>query len=539
MTEIHLQQFVFLIEDEPKHMAALAEGLHRLEPTLQIRMFQGLTWFLDWMKEAKTGPAQLHRAGYGFEKNLPLPQVSEETNLALVIVSESLLGLRKKELLEKFSDWFEKKQLFKAGSQVPVMVTSYQHNVEVLKTFQLKPIHQILFKPFDAIQLDNNLRMSLAQSLKIKTPDVYPIQKSSRCELLQPVETLWLSEFGLFSRSTQPVQIGSVNKYYCSLFDSKPNHSLIGITVQSWREKPDENIWIHFVKFIGLDSIQIRQLKQNTSGKIQPTNTYIQSVNEHLKDPSQFRLVNALIICRNKDIRNHLKKILTESFANINVILLDKLQDYSHFLEHKGTMLAGQRAPEYLDFVLVDQEFSIALQMPAQKALVAKTQERFQLQNQTPIQFLLTSDSPLEKAKEFQLAHLITDILYTPLDSSFVKRKLKICIPQLILSEDASFDFAICPLPVQSADSITAHSLSEFSFEFDSNRRIDVSEFRAITLWETNEIEMPVLDGKCTSREPHPSDQSFFRYRFSFFGLTHKELQKVRYWTSQNLVKKT
>lgn len=520
-------------------MTAIADCLYRLEPQLYIRQFQGLTWFLDWMKEARSGPAQLHRAGYGYEKNQPLHQTPDDANLALVIVSESLLGTRKKELLEKFSDWFSKKQLFKAGSQVPIMVTSYQHNVDVMKTFQLKPIHQILFKPFDDIQLENNMRVCLAQSLKIKIPDVYPIQKTSRCELLQPVDALWMNEFGLFCKTTQPIPLGKYYKYYCTLFDSKPNHSLIGICKQSWCENPDEKIWVNFIKFIGLDHIQIRQLKQNCAGAPKGGNKYFQFLNDELKDPSQFRLVNALIICRNKDLRTHLKKILSESFANINITILDKLQDFSHFLEHKGTMLAGQRAPEYIDFVIVDQEFSTVLQPDAQKNLVVKTQERFQLQNETPIQFLLTSESSMEKLKEFQLASVVTDILYTPLDSSFVKRKLKLCLPQLILSEDASFEFAQSSYPIQAADPISAHSLSEFSFEFDSNRQIDICDFRAITLWEINEIEMPVLDGKCISRIPLPQEPTSFRYQFSFFGLTHKELQKIRFWTSQNLVKKT
>ena len=520
-------------------MTALAECLHRLDPQLYIRQFQGLTWFLDWMKEARSGPAQLHRAGYGYEKNQSLHQTPEDSNLALVIVSESLLGARKKELLEKFSDWFSKKQLFKFGSQVPIMVTSYQHQLDVLKTFQLRPIQQILFKPFDEIQLENNLRISLAQSLKIKTPDVYPIQNTSRCEVLQPTDALWMNEFGLFARTTQPIPTGKTRKYYCTLFDSKPNHSLIGVCTESWREKPDENIWVNFIKFIGLDQIQIRQLKQHASvGKMPSDNKYMQAMNEHLKDPSQFRLVNVLLICKNKDIRAHLKKILSESFANTNVTFLEKLSDFSHFLEHKGTMLAGQRAPEYLDLVIVDQEFANT-HPEAQKTIVAQTRERFQLQNEMSIPFLLTSETHLEKSKEFQLAHVIQDILYTPLDTSFVKRKFKLNLPQFILSEDAAFDFAPTTFPVQAADPITAHSLSEFSFVFDSNRQIDLDEFRSITLWETNEIEMPVLDGKCIAKSPVPNAPTYFRYQFSFFGLTHKELQKIRYWTSQNLIRKT
>ncbi|MFN8945838.1 MAG: hypothetical protein ACK5WZ_14575, partial [Pseudobdellovibrionaceae bacterium] len=109
---------------------------------------------------------------------------------------------------------------------------------------------------------------------------------------------------------------------------------------------------------------------------------------------------------------------------------------------------------------------------------------------------------------------------------------------QMILSEDVHIDFAPKPDLVQAADEIQAQSLSEFSFLFDSPVHLEIDEFRAIALWETNEIEMPIIDGKCIQKTIPPGDTKSFRYQFSFFGLNHKALQKMRYWTSQNLIRK-
>lgn len=538
--EYDLTQFVFIIEDELKHMNAAADCVHYLDPSIQIRLFQGLTGFLDWMKEVKTAPAVLTRAGYGHGNNRTLEQPPHESNLALVIISESLLGSRKKDLIEKFADWFSRKQLFKFGDAVPMLLTAYEQTAEALKLFHIKAIQQVIFKPFDELQLENNLRLNLRHSFTLKTPEVFAIQKNSRCEILQDLNVLWSNELGIFIQTTYPLPIHHVRKYYSPLFNSQHNHSLTGVCHQTWQPNPYKQNWISFVKFIGTDQFQIRQLKQNPASKGASQDPFIKILNDQMKDPSLFRMIHVLLICKNKDLKAHLKKIFAECFANLNLYFLDQAQELIQFVDQKTSAFGGQTPPDFLDAVIFDQDYALALNEEAQSALFKKMQARFNLQTQQqPFPFLIVSASPLDKSTEFKVATIVREILYSPLDSSFVKRKLKLLLPQLILSEDCTIDFTPGPCSIQAADFVQAQALSEFSFVCETHHHIEIGEFREITLWQENEIEMPILAGKCVEKNKISDDPLKFRYQFSFFGLSRKDLQKIRYWTTQNLIRKT
>jgi hypothetical protein len=312
-------KYVVLIEDDAKFRSEIVEALTTFDPQLRIKEFPHLDEYAEWIKQLITKGKSL------FE--------DKEPEVRLVISKVEFLGKEHLGLLRKTRDLFIAKGLCSKEDPTGFVLTTFDKSEFNIVDLEDRILNNVIYKPFDRLILSQHLIYAMDGRHPPSKYTVHNQKTSATIEMLKDVPLESLSEVGFVTRNDRPINVGSLAKYYGSLFASDRQRSVFAkaIRCEPHPEYPEE--FRCSFSFFGADSNQlnaIRKLAKNPSAEV--TNVLASQT------PTPHRILNIAVIDADNSQSDNLKSSFLRTFEQINI------KTYSN----PGEFLTEQLPEEFL-----------------------------------------------------------------------------------------------------------------------------------------------------------------------------------------------
>lgn len=147
---------------------------------------------------------------------------------------------------------------------------------------------------------------------------------------------------------------------------------------------------------------------------------------------------------------------------------------------------------------------------------------------------ILISKDYLSDADERYWSQFVKDILYMPIDRSYLAKKIFITF-----SDAKSWDkqqFIPRLKEIQTALQIQIDEISEGGLFLKYHRPIPIGSFRRFYLWTPNETELMDYHANCNYTEELKEQKGTFVHHFVFFGMKDLYLKNIRLWVRDNYI---
>ena len=262
-------RFAYVLEKDPKFQKEICEVLLKIEADLQVRVFDSLETFVDWVKKMMNdGPKALATGGLipeGF--TLATASESDDHELALVIAPVEFFGTSQIGLIKKTKDYFIKRKLCTPEDPTAFILTAFDDSQVDTVKFRDGIINNIVFKPFDKLILTQHLTFGLDGR---HPPSSYAIanQKFSvAIEMLKSIPAEGLSEVGFLTKSDRPLQPGTIAKYYGTPFIAERQKSMMAKVVESIPHPENPSEFMTALQFFAADPTQISQIRRRITNE--------------------------------------------------------------------------------------------------------------------------------------------------------------------------------------------------------------------------------------------------------------------------------
>jgi hypothetical protein len=256
-------RFVYVLEDDPKFQKEIFDAIQFIEPKIQVRIFSKLSDFVSWMRLMMTlGPAAINKGGY------PLPWVKQEDaveeahQLVLVISKIEFLGLKQLSLLRKSRGLFIERGICTKEDPTSIVLTAFDDPNFHLKELGDRILNNIIFKPFDRLILIQHLTFAIDGRHPASKYTIANQKTTAEFEMLKEVQIDAVSEFGLITRSNNPIKPGAVAKYYGEIFISSQHRSVMAICESCVPHPLRPGEFQVALRFFAADPIQISNFRK-------------------------------------------------------------------------------------------------------------------------------------------------------------------------------------------------------------------------------------------------------------------------------------
>ncbi len=302
-------KYVVLVEDDAKFRSEIVEALTTFDPQLRIKEFPHLDEYADWIKQLITKGKAL------FEDKDP--------EVRLVISKVEFLGKEHLGLLRKTRDLFIAKGLCNKEDPTGFVLTTFDKPEFNITDLEDRILNNVIYKPFDRLILSQHLIYAMDGRHPPSKHTVHNQKTSATIEMLKDVPLESLSEVGFVTRNDRPINVGSLAKYYGSLFTSDRQRSVFAkaIRCEPHPEYPDE--FRCSFSFFGADTNQlnaIRKLAKNPSAEV----TDILSS----QNPTPHRILNIALLDADSTQAENLKASLLRTFEQISVKTYSNPSDF-------------------------------------------------------------------------------------------------------------------------------------------------------------------------------------------------------------------
>jgi hypothetical protein len=153
------------------------------------------------------------------------------------------------------------------------------------------------------------------------------------------------------------------------------------------------------------------------------------------------------------------------------------------------------------------------------------------------VMIVATTKKDFSDAEEKNLAEIVKDIFFKPVDRVYFLQKIKCLFPHLSdKSEPIVIRGIVHSETIKSVNPVTVTEISEAGFVMKYNRPITIGSFREIVLWQPYEIGAPELLATCNFVEESESEKGTFKCHFVFFGINDYFLKVIRVWIRDNYI---
>lgn len=533
-------KYVYILEDDKKFQKEIIEAVLKIDPMLQLRIFDELKAFSDWIRLcAQEGPLSLAKGGKALDGTETPGSSSEADQLILVISKEEFLGSKWMGLLRKTRQWFIKKKICTPEDPTSLVITAFENPNFDIKLVEDRIINNVIFKPFDKLILSQHLNFAVNGRHPPSEQSLHSMKTSAIIEMLKEIKVEAISEIGMISRSNRPIAVGAVSKYYSDIFSSKIHMSMIAVCRKCIPHPVVPTEYQCEFSFFACDPGQISSMRKLLFQKKEKEVVYSWLKNSEVSKKVQIVAIEA-------DEKEHDKyaAFFKEYFTNIELTLYKSFAELLSVLEPKKPKLSetGVPIPEepspfaavpaFVDVVVCDQlGFNDNYNERWEKILNLLSEHN---KGHRPSLFM-TSNKNYNDSEQKEFAAIAQEIFMKPFDASYLARKMKYFIPSLVHKEAPAVHTRETKAVIKVANPIQVSELSEAGLVMAYYRPISIGAFREFILWRSKEIDNPELLGAC-NYVVGPNQAGMHENHFVFFGITDGDLKHIRMWIRDNYI---
>lgn len=545
-------KYVFVLEDEPKFQKEIVESLHKIDPQLQVRLFDTLKSFADWIRLcAKEGPLSLAKAGKSIDGSLDLESTATDT-LVLVVSKEEFLGSQWMGLIRKTRLWLMKKKVCTIQDPTSLVITAFHSPLFDIKLVEDRIINNVIFKPFDKLILEQHLNFAVNGRHPPTEQSLHAMKTSATIEMLKDIQVEAMSEIGMLTRSQRKITPGAVSKYYGEVFKSQIHKSMIAICRSCVPHPQHPTEYLCEFRFFSPDSGQVSMMRKFNAQETTEAYTYNWFKDSIRVGPPSENRVQIVAIEADEKEQKQYQIFFKEFFQNVTLTFYKTVGEFQHQLDPPkkkenlqpaGTASADDKTkqekvkplaplPLRIDIVTCDH-FGF---QDDYKSRWEKIKELVQQRNKTgACLYTMVAPKHFSSHEQREFANHVDDIFIRPFDPVYLARKLKFIFPELETKKPMDVLTFCYPEKIQVANPIEVTELSEAGIVMKYHRPITIGSFRKFILWREKEIEIPELLGSCNyvvegAEESHQN-------HFVFFGVADYDLKHIRKWILDNYIK--
>jgi hypothetical protein len=262
-------KFVFILEDDVKFQKELAESISAIDDQIQSRFFNSLEELYDWFKSfLKDGPSSIAHAGRRHKYVAQeLTFESPDHELVLILFQEGMINHTHLGMLSKIQKALIDRKACKPESPTSMVLTTFDHPDFDLKKYLDPVLNNVIFKPFDKLILQQHLIFAIEGRKLPKENTLTNQQTTAVVEMLKDIQMEAISDVGFLTTSDRPIDVGSICKYYGSLFTSAKHRSVLAICHQCMPHPKDPKLYLSSFLFFAIDQMQITNMRKESRQK--------------------------------------------------------------------------------------------------------------------------------------------------------------------------------------------------------------------------------------------------------------------------------
>jgi len=257
--------FAFVLEDEDKFQKQIFQALRKINPKPKIRFFKNLEDFSTWIALfIKEGLSAVETAGFRLTEDTEIESVGGEKNVRLLMCKSEFLGDHSISLISKTIDLFARKNLCAKEEKTAVILTAFDHDEFDLKRLEASFVNNIIFKPFDALILEEHTRYALVGRKKPNDENFKSNKLEAQVEMVKDIPCEGFSDLGFITVSDREVVPGSISKFYSTEFASETVRSVMAKCVKSIpKTGKDQTGFLCWMEYFALEVGQIKKFRRD------------------------------------------------------------------------------------------------------------------------------------------------------------------------------------------------------------------------------------------------------------------------------------
>lgn len=262
-------RFVYILEDDQKFQKEIAEALFAIDQRIQSRFFNNLMELFEWFQIfTKTGSRAISSGGqsHSYVKQ-ELSFENEENHIAMIIFKDGIILPSHLGMLQKLQKSFVEHNVCSKENPTRFVITAFDDPSFQISSWAQPGISNVIFKPFDKVILQQHLIYALAGHMEPTLNVLERQQAKVYVELLKEIQIDAISDVGFLSSNEQEIPVGSICKYYGSMFLTEKHRSVFARCVKSELDPKNPKKYISTFLYFALDQSQITNLRKYSRSK--------------------------------------------------------------------------------------------------------------------------------------------------------------------------------------------------------------------------------------------------------------------------------
>jgi hypothetical protein len=519
-------KYVYILENDLRSIHEILEALEKIDPKFQPRIFYNLRQFANWIELlTKIGKKAIARGGSlpgtpsdskyrGYNDDMG----SDQDQLICLISNNDIFGRKNLSLMRKVQNLFIEKDVCKKESPTALVITAFNNPDFDPKTIEARLVNNVIIKPFDKFILIQHLIYSISGRQPPSSYNIHKLKTSAMIEMLKEVDVEAFSMVGFITRSTRPVPVGAVAKYYGDVFIAGTTRSVFARCYKCEPHPTEKNMYRCAFTYFGTEAGQISTYRKNTLS----TNKAEIEYKFTWRTKTEQKVVNFALIENDKE-KNSVSGTVERMFTNAKVFKFSSLKDFQSEMG-KQTFHA-----------LIAEEEVAGLDMKVWATVKEGMDKTLASSKIKPGIFLISKRAKYDKDLR-ELGAVFTDIFYDPVERNYFSKKIYLFFTGLQAAEDLESKQYHRDAKIEVGNPIRVTEVSEAGLVMKYYRPITVGSFRRFILWYPPEVGMPTILGACNFNEKSKTDKDAFENHFVFYGVSDEYLKHIRIWVRENYI---
>ena len=333
-------KFVFVLEDDPRFKTDIWEAIQAIDPQIQVRYFDKLSLFFDWLKDLNVnGPLAIGRGGVKYPEDKGSVG-NEEHQLAAVISKVEFLGARQLPLLKKTRDLFVAKRVCTLEDPTAFVLTTFMAENLDIRALENRLLNNVILKPFDRLILIQHLTFAIDGRHPASKYTIANQKTSTLIEMLKQIDMKAIGEIGFVSKSDVKIEAGTgISKYYSDFFKGELKNSVHARPWQTLKESDEDFKCFFYYYALNPAQISLLRRKVRSGPNEKKWNWNLAPANQNLSK----RPLGVVMIEENDASAAEISDMLRKRISNIELIVY---KSYIAFCEDFDPSLLGDAGRE-------------------------------------------------------------------------------------------------------------------------------------------------------------------------------------------------
>ena len=414
-----------------------------------------------------------------------------DKKIELLILTTDVLQILNVQELHKIKDLYN----------CSILLTCYDDPTKPLKQIETWPIENIIFKPFDLAILEEQMKASLFQTVKLKPTTVQISKENFEIEKIRRQFFTAFCDYGFKLNSSTDFEIGKPYKFYHFLFENQK--------IQSLWVKPiyKQNFNYEFVFCYPQKSVttNIRKKINESTQKLKAI-----KLNGYEKFKNLIELHFAIELADKEDTEI-IKKFFKDRYPKVKVT---------------ETNLAGYKPDPNLKFNLVIADFEYY-----QTSFVKKF-------GTDPLYFHVNQCELKDRILAEKILSIETIRLTKPIDRYYLSRMISAYFPNIFDADPLITNWIEVNDEALYSQIVVAKEFSETSFNYERNSLLTRGSYQEFALPVDDETELKILKARVHHIDTTPSSENLYSHQVIFYSIRDNILKRIRLWMHQKYINK-